>query len=542
MPRSHGRIAAIADTTEPASSPRPTSPWRRSSRALGTAIRRSGSWLRGKGPRRAAAVTGFALLTIGASGIGLWLGGSAGVDLGPFRTTVSVAPSVIGESEVDLPPLGALVFDSHDGPLKLTVRLDSLDQGRTQALITDPEGVRKASESVPGDLMTGVINVGLSALAGATLGGLVIGGIVYRTARKAALCGGLSLVVAIAAIGVAGATIRPQSVEEPRYEGLLANAPAVVGSAQTFADRYEKYRDQLQQFIVNMSQFYTIARTLPAFEPDPGTIRVLHVSDLHLNPASFDLIESVARQFKVDVVIDTGDITDWGSQPEAEMYTNGIARAGVPYVYIRGNHDSDKTVSEIAKQSNAVVLDDEIAEVAGLTIAGIGDPRFTPDKSAEPSDVREEQVLSDAGTELRQTILDEGGADVALVHDPRSGFPLADSVPLVLAGHRHERQVWALDAETLMMVEGSTGGAGLRGLQKATPVPLQMSVLYFSEEDKRLQAFDDIAVGGHGETEVTLQRHILADGMPDDPSDFIPEPPPEGEYVYPEPAREPEDD
>ena len=31
-------------------------------------------------------------------------------------------------------------------------------------------------------------------------------------------------------------------------------------------------------------------------------------------------------------------------------------------------------------QPNAVVLDNKVAEVGGLRLAGIGDPRFTPDK------------------------------------------------------------------------------------------------------------------------------------------------------------------
>jgi hypothetical protein len=79
-------------------------------------------------------------------------------------------------------------------------------------------------------------------------------------------------------------------------------------------------------------------------------------------------------------------------------------------------------------------------------------------------------------------------------------------VPLVLAGHTHERQVSELDDGTLLMVQGSTGGAGLRALEGEYPEPLTCTVLYFDPETGRLQAYDEITLGGLGETEVTIQR------------------------------------
>ena len=57
---------------------------------------------------------------------------------------------------------------------------------------------------------------------------------------------------------------------------------------------------------------------------------------------------------------------------------------------------------------------------------------------------------------------------IALVHDPKQAPPLDGVVPLVLAGHTHDREVSELDDGTLLMVEGSTGGAGLRGAARAS--------------------------------------------------------------------------
>jgi hypothetical protein len=59
------------------------------------------------------------------------------------------------------------------------------------------------------------------------------------------------------------------------------------------------------------------------------------------------------------------------------------------------------------------------------------------------------------------------------------------------------------------MVQGSTGGAGLRGLQGEYPEPLTCTVLYLDRETGALRAYDEITLAGLGETEVTMQRTVL---------------------------------
>jgi hypothetical protein len=59
------------------------------------------------------------------------------------------------------------------------------------------------------------------------------------------------------------------------------------------------------------------------------------------------------------------------------------------------------------------------------------------------------------------------------------------------------------------MVSGSTGGAGLRGLQGDTPTPLEMDVLYFDGTQK-LQAYDEITLGGTGQSNVMINRHLAS--------------------------------
>jgi hypothetical protein len=96
-----------------------------------------------------------------------------------------------------------------------------------------------------------------------------------------------------------------------------------------------------------------------------------------------------------------------------------------------------------------------------------------------------------------------------MVHDPEQAPPLDGVVPLVLAGHTHERAVTRLDGGTLLMVEGSTGGAGLRALQGAFPEPLTCTVLYLDPGTGALTAYDEITLGGLGRSQVTIEREVV---------------------------------
>ncbi|MGH3735099.1 MAG: metallophosphoesterase family protein [Micromonosporaceae bacterium] len=443
---------------------------------------------------------------IGATA-GVLLNGRVEHDVGPFRAEFAIRPSWTGQTELQIPPLGSLILDSHDAPATLTVRLAELDPKRTQALLADPETIERASRTAITDFESGMRRLAITAGGSALLGALLLSLLVYR--RDVRRVAGVAAVASGMLIGTAGlgyATFDPQSIEEPRYEGLVSNAPAVIGDARRIANRYSEYRAELQRLVLNVSKLYTTASTLPVYEADPDTIRVLHVSDLHLNPTAFDLIATVTKQFNVHVVVDTGDITDWGSEREGRLYASGVGKVEAPYVYVRGNHDSVAVENAVAAQDNAIALDNHVGTIGGLTFAGVGDPRFTPDKTRNDE-------YTKAGLRLHvQAMVDRLGSrkvDVGLVHDPAGAVAFDGVAPVILAGHTHKRTVKRLDGGSLLMTEGSTGGAGLRGLQKDEPVTLDLSVLYFDRETRTLQAYDDIAVGGAGRAEVTLERHVL---------------------------------
>src|SRR5687767_15987356 len=100
---------------------------------------------------------------------------------------------------------------------------------------------------------------------------------------------------------------------------------------------------------------------------DQDTFRVLHVSDIHNNPAAFPFLREVAQQFQVEFIIDTGDLTDFGSPLEATIGRE-IARLPFPYVIVLGNHDSPTVGTALAQLPNVTVLDGNPVTVGGVTL------------------------------------------------------------------------------------------------------------------------------------------------------------------------------
>ena len=459
--------------------------------------------------------------------LGVLLFGHVEAPIGPFDATVAFSPAG-GGAQLEIPPLGALAVDAYDGPLRLDVQLRRVDQVRALTLATDPAQLDGVVDTVSADLRAAVVRLawttGAAALGGAALTSLVV----LRRRQEPLIALGLSAVLVIGTAGLGAATWRPEALSQPTYTGLLVNANSLIGSAEDIVARFDAYRASLEDLVVNVSTLYSAVSALPEPPGSASSVAVLHVSDLHLAPSGFDLITEVVDQFDVDAVLDTGDITDWGSAPENQLLAD-VGALGVPYVYVRGNHDSAVTAAAVSAQPNTTVLDDSAVTVAGITVVGAGDPRFTPDKDADPA----RESLEDAGQELAAFAADlPDPPAVALVHDPGAVGPLDGVVPLVLAGHTHERDVSVLEGGTRVMVQASTGGAGLRGLQGEDPTPLTATLLYLDRATGELTAYDEITLGGLGQAEVTIERSYvqpLPDGDPPEDGDPVEDGDPDGD-------------
>ena len=472
-------------------------------------------WQRHRRVRRATAIGAFVVVAGAGALVAVLVAGSTSKEIGPFDTTLRAAPGR-GGTEVTVAPFGRIDIDSHAGPVGLDLRVEQLREREARAIAEDPEGLSLDEDALTAELRDGIRALLARGAVAAVVGGAVAGFAVSRRGRGLAAGALVGLVLVGASASVAARTWNAEALSEPRYHGLLRYAPEAVGDVEDVVDRLNDYQAQVVGIIENVLSLYQGATEVRSFQPDASTTRVLHVSDIHLNPQAFDLIQQVADQFDVDVVVDTGDINDWGTTVEGR-FADRIGALDVPYVYIRGNHDSSATARAVAAQPNARVLDGSQVTIAGLRIWGVGDPRFTPDKSRAGSGDDEQQVAADEAPEIARRVRSLPGAppDVVLVHDPATAEDLGGLVPLVLAGHRHRVQERLLGDGTRLLVEGSTGGAGLRGLQRDEAVPLSCSVLYFDTETGRLEALDRIEVAGINEAEVRIEREVLDDERAD---------------------------
>src|SRR5690606_21158573 len=241
MPERHASFAQRLKTA--------ASALRRGARATGRGSSRAGSraramWGRLRASRAARRLaTAAAILIVGtaSAGGGLLLVGDTSAEIGPFHTTVALHPDIHGETIVTIPPLGQVVFDSHDGPIGMNLRLDSVDPDEARAIINTPGGVSTASETLASELTEPLLRVVIEALAIVTLCGLLVGALLFRTMRRTLLTGLASLAMTAALMGYAASTMQPESISQPRYEGLLSYAPSVVGNAEDIAENYAEY-------------------------------------------------------------------------------------------------------------------------------------------------------------------------------------------------------------------------------------------------------------------------------------------------------------
>lgn len=462
--------------------------------------------------RRAA---GLAAVTLLGAWLGLLVVGSVHVPVGPMDTRMALRPSLSGGTRINVSPLGALELSSHQAPLRLDVDVDRLDPVRAEALVNHPERLSGLQDEVASDVAHGTLDLAVRSCVAVVLGATAVGLVVYRRPRRALAAGGLALVMLAACGTAAYATWNPKSVVEPKYSGLLSSAPSVVGNARSIVSDFDVYQRELARLVTNVTQLYEATSTLPAYQPDPTTMRVLHVSDIHLNPAAWHIIESLVDQYKIDVIIDTGDTMDHGTAAE-NGFLDPVSDLGAPYVWVRGNHDSQATQKYLASRSGAHVLDQgKPITINGLRIAGIGDPQFTPDRSAAVSgDSAEHRVGRRLADAIRAQQSTDHPVDIALAHNPIAAKETDGTVPLTLTGHVHHRDTQMLPGGTRLMTEGSTGGSGLRAVDDAEPDKVQASVLYLGRDSHRLQAWDEIDLGGLGLTKAEVSRHLPAENSP----------------------------
>ena len=245
---------------------------------------------------------------------------------------------------------------------------------------------------------------------------------------------GGALAMGVVALGSVWASYRTTAFGEPRYTGALERAPAVIDAVKREFGDLAGMRGRLKVLAGQINELSQVATgTQPA--ADPHEVRILHISDVHLNPLGLEIARNLADTFAVEAVLDTGDLTSFGLDGESRIGAL-VNQFDVPYYLVPGNHDSPENRAALARHANLTVLDGEVVDIGGVRVLGVADPGFTGLGG----------ITRDAAAGLRDDEADEV-ASMVRRHRPDvlavAGLAMADQsmgeVPLVLSGDIHER-------------------------------------------------------------------------------------------------------
>jgi predicted phosphodiesterase len=414
-----------------------------------------------------------ALLTILAAALAAaplavaWGAGHARVEdyLGPHRATF--ASNYSGELEVDLGPIGNAFLPSPIAPLGavVTVRgigapaepINALLSERTLAgytsLYTDPAGVTQGI----------VERLGQSAVARSAVaeGVLLLVFVAYRRRDRLlapALAARLTdrrtlLAYATALVLVLGSVLIPDPRPGLRIPVTIAASSsrfaALTVDSVLLADLLDRGSKGIRLLAARQQQAvddYIAAASLSLADqlsalpaPRRGETMLLGFSDLHCNQATTELITRLTAVTSPTLVISAGDDTVNGTAAERGCITREAAIAGGrPFLVATGNHDSDLTEEQMAREQ-MVVLDGAPVEAAGITVLGDDDPErqipFSVERVRDRAETEEEMAARLLGVARAQP------TDILVIHQPAAAAVIMaePDLParLVLWGHFH---------------------------------------------------------------------------------------------------------
>ncbi len=110
---------------------------------------------------------------------------------------------------------------------------------------------------------------------------------------------------------------------------------------------------------------------------DRQTLRIAAVGDIHVRKSSDNVVQSLfqAMSEAADVALLCGDLTDYGTIEEAEMFAGAVKSSlRIPALAVLGNHDFESEqqdeVSRIIASAGVVMLDGDEHELYGVGFAG----------------------------------------------------------------------------------------------------------------------------------------------------------------------------
>lgn len=452
------------------------------------------------------------------------------VPVGPVRLEARMAFGWPGRTTVHIPPFGSAAADTHTGPARLVLTVEDVDIAQVGRLI------ERSTAEPAADLPTvarraGVANESVGTLldretrdAGSEAAALVIltalaaaaaAAVIAMAARRRWRVVGVSAVAALTLVlgsaGLGAATFRTTALAEPRLQGTLAYVPRIESLFSAKIARIDGLREQAAVVARQLAAYYADPRSIAAGGGLPGTYRVLHVSDLHLDPVGSELARSLARSYDASLVVDTGDAPILGTAEEGRLLQSLII-TDTPVVYIPGNHDSPLSIELLRMLPNVTVATTGTVVADGLRIFAVPDPQaFERDIQPDRSEVAEQTDAAAAQLDAEATA-GMPPPDIIALHNPSMERAFIGRAPLIVSGHTHSERLYVSDG-TVRLNSGTLGGMPYDPVTTGRDrLPHSASILYYTADlPRRLIAIDRISVTPERST--TLTRHVVDESL-----------------------------
>ena len=413
------------------------------------------------GPAAVSYLAAVALGAVGALALAAFLG-SATYHLGPTEISLTFDPLGSGWTQLRIPPAGTVDAHTHWGPVDLEISLKRVDlEGLTGVLTVGELGMSpwsQMAEGIPDLIRTFAVRLLILGLMGGVIGARLGG---WRCGRRLSAGAMAGVLVIGFLLGVTALTYDASAFENPRYTGVLTAAPAFMDVFSGSALELEGLDRRLMAVGDNLNRLFGGLEDLQPLGADSSSRRVLVVADLHNNPVGISFISSLVRTFGADMVLDAGDVTDYGTVLEADLVA-GIGQMGVPYVIAMGNHDSPVIREQLEPYSDVHFLTGSTVTVKGIPILGSSDPAAYGFSPSYP----DKSVLEDQVHQLARGLLSSEVEPFFLVaHHPEVSRRFLGQVPVVVAGHTHRVTVKE-EGGSLYLNPGSAGSSGIRGLDQ----------------------------------------------------------------------------
>ncbi|MCG8402112.1 MAG: metallophosphoesterase family protein [Firmicutes bacterium] len=404
---------------------------------------------------------------------------------------VSVQLHTTGQTRVEIPPLGTVMAHTHATPVLLSIRLENIDLQPLQKLLDEPPAKNEIIDQGK-SVLRRVAALFIMKLLALTLLGAALGVLTTRTRDPRKYITGLAAGFLLVCLLLFGTylTYDQSAFRKPQYSGVLRAAPWMVSMAQETLGKIETLGEQLEQVAAGLNQLYSRVDELQPLGEEQTELKILHISDLHNNPAGMDFVFKVANLFDVHMIIDTGDISDFGS-PLETLLLDRLSHLNIPYLFIPGNHDSPSIIEKMDSIPGVTVVNG-LLELNGLVFYGVPDPSSAgnfitpPDLSSVP------RLVVGVMDKLEQL---PRNVDILLLHNDKMARSLIGTAPVILFGHSHQQRIETKE-NSILVNAGTSGASGLRGLQTMR-ASYSVVLLHFRPDESgkpQLVAADAISV------------------------------------------------